>query len=91
MQGYIMQNLKKIFYDARDMEHPVPLEHSIRVLRELNETNYYYMLHRKNPIPLLDLAKEHHLQYISYEDNDGNWHILITKNQTIDLNDYLDV
>jgi hypothetical protein len=77
--------VKKIFLDARQMEHPEPLERAIGILREINDESYLYMLHRKNPVPLIALAKEHHLNTVS-EKRDGKWHILISPNSSIDLN-----
>jgi hypothetical protein len=44
------------------------------------------MIHRKNPIPLLDLASEQNFQVFNKEDKEGNWHILIAKTDDIDLN-----
>jgi TusA-related sulfurtransferase len=86
-----MPNLKKIALDARDLEHPKPLEFAMKALRELNEENYFYMIHRKNPIPLLDLAAEQHFQVLSIEDEQGDWHILICKNPDINLSELLSV
>lgn len=81
----------KIALDTRELEHPMPLEMAIKALHTLDEHNYLYMLHRKNPIPLIDLAQEHHFQVLSQEDSRHIWHILIAKDKTIKLNDLLDV
>jgi len=86
-----MPNLAKIILDARELEHPKPLEQAIHALRDLNNTNYFYMIHRKNPIPLLDLASEQHFQTLSKEVEKGVWHILICTNPDINLNELLDV
>jgi hypothetical protein len=87
-----MSSLRKIGLDTRALEHPVPLEMAIRVLHELDEETYLYMLHRKNPIPLIDLAKENHFQVLTKEDTSSkDWHVLISKNKTIDLNNFLNV
>ncbi len=83
--------MKKIGLDARDLEHPEPLEKSIKILQNLDEDSYFYMLHRKNPLPLIDLAKEHKFQVLTHEDKQSNWHILISKNLSEDLSNYLDV
>lgn len=84
-----MSEFKKIFFDAREMEHPEPLEKSMKIIQSLDENSYLYMLHRKNPLPLIDLAKKHLLNVLTQEDENNLWHILICKNQTIDLNDFL--
>jgi len=84
-----MIDLKKIALDARALEHPKPLELAIKALRELDEENYFYMIHRKNPIPLLDLASEQKFQVFNKEDENGDWHILICKTHDIDLSEFL--
>lgn len=84
-----MTDLKKIVLDARELEYPKPLELAIKALRELDDKSYFYMIHRKNPIPLLDLASEQNFQIYKKEDADGNWHVLICKNPGIDLSDLL--
>jgi len=84
-----MSNIKKIALDARELEHPKPLELSMKALQELDEESYFYMIHRKNPIPLIDLASEQNYQIINHEDSEGNWHILIAKNKDIDLHTFL--
>jgi len=86
-----MSSLKKIALDARELEHPKPLEFAIKALRELDEESYFYMIHRKNPIPLLDLANEQHFQVLNKEDDQGDWHILICKNPDIDLSELISV
>ncbi len=71
--------------DAREMSHPEPLERAVDILKELDHDSCLYMLMRKNPIPLLNIAKENKLQYISTEVVPNEWHILITPNQEVDL------
>jgi hypothetical protein len=81
----------KIYLDARELEHPKPLEQAIKSLRELDSESYFYMLHRKNPIPLLDMAQEQGFITLSREDQTGTWHILIAQNPTITLEELLRV
>ena len=82
--------MKKIYLDARDLEHPKPLEQAIIALRELDEDNYFYMLHRKNPIPLISLAEGQNFKSLTYEESDGIWHILISKNRNIQLDSLIE-
>ncbi len=84
-----MTDLKKIALDARELEHPKPLELAMKALRELDGGNYFYMVHRKNPIPLLDLASEQNFQIFNKKDENGDWHILISKIHDIDLSEFL--
>ncbi len=81
--------MKKIFLDARKMEHPEPLERAIEALKKLDENSYFYMLHRKEPIPLLALASEHNLNFISKKGEDNSWHILITPNLEVKLEQFI--
>jgi hypothetical protein len=82
--------VRRHFLDARSLEHPEPLERSIAILRELDERGYLYMLHRKEPLPLIALAREHRLNHLSYRDPEGEWHILISPNREVDLNKLLE-
>jgi TusA-related sulfurtransferase len=77
--------VKKVYLDAREMEHPKPLEHAIAALRDLGEGEYFYMLHRKKPLPLLSLAEGQAYQTLSYEESEGRWHILISRDRHLDL------
>ncbi len=81
--------MKRYFLDARELEHPIPLERSIIYLKKLDENSYYYLLHRKEPIPLLALANEHNLNYISYQECENIWHILISPNKDINLEQFI--
>ena len=83
--------MKKIDLDARELEHPQPLELAMKILQDLDENSYLYMLHRKNPLPLIDLAQEHQFQVLTKEDSLNQWHILVANNASIDLNQYINV
>jgi len=85
-----MSNLTKISLDARELEHPKPLELAMKALRELDEENYFYMIHRKNPIPLLDMASEQKLNVFTKEDTAGIWHVLISKTASLNLNELIE-
>jgi len=81
--------LKELFLDARSMEHPEPLEKAIDTIKNLDDNSYFYMLHRKEPIPLLALATEHNLNFISKQQSDGVWHILISLNKKFSLGQFI--
>ncbi len=86
-----MNNLEKMYIDTRELEHPEPLDMAMKLLQKLKEQNYLYMLHRKKPVPLLDLAKEHGFKVFCEEDEKNQWHILISKDRTIQLDDLVHV
>ncbi len=81
--------MRELFLDARELEHPTPLEKAIDALKELDNNSYFYMLHRKEPVPLLALASEHNLNFTSKLKDDGNWHILISPNSDIELDNFI--
>ncbi len=83
--------MKRVFLDARDLEHPKPLERAIEILRTLDEESYLYMIHRKYPIPLIELSKSQGFAVYTQESKSNEWHILISKNGEMVLAEYLDV
>ena len=83
--------MNKIFLDARLLEHPQPLEISISHLKQMNKDDYFYMINNKNPLPLIQLSQEKGFVSLSFEDEKGIWHIIITKNREYDLKKLLNV
>ena len=83
--------MKKIALDARELEHPEPLEKAIEALRNIDNNSYLYMLNRKNPIPLISLAEQHGFTILTHEINENEWHILISLDNKTNLEAYLDV
>ena len=81
--------MREYFLDARALEHPEPLKQAIEILKALDQNSYLYMLHRKEPIPLIALANEHKLNNISKKGEDNNWHILISPNSDANLEEYI--
>lgn len=83
--------MKKILLDAREMEHPIPLQLALNHLQSMRDNDYLYMIHRKQPIPLIEVAKEKKFAYFTYQDKNETWHILICKNPKAELEGLLDV
>lgn len=83
--------MTKITLDAREMEHPIPLQLALGHLQKMGQEEYLYMIHRKKPIPLIELAKEKEFLYLVKQDTQEVWHILIAKNQNIKLEELVDV
>ncbi len=81
--------MTKRYIDTREFSHPIPMEMAVEVIASLDNDSYLYMHHTKKPTPLLDLANTQRLESFYYEDSLGDWHILITKNRTIDLSTLL--
>ncbi len=72
------------------MEYPIPLQLALSHLKDMKEDEYLYMIHRKNPIPLIEIAKDKKFSYLTQSYNDI-WHILICKNPNYNLKELLDV
>jgi len=72
------------------MEHPTPLQLALKYLREMSSDECLYMIHRKNPIPLIEIAKDKNYSYLSKNHNE-TWHILICKKENYNLEELLDV
>jgi len=83
--------LKRYTLDSRELEHPKPLEMAISILRELDSDSYLYMLNKRNPIPLINLAQKQNFITLSHQAGESDWHILITPNNEVTLEEYLDV
>lgn len=83
--------MKKISFDARELEHPKPLQLALKHLMSMDDESYLYMIHRKKPIPLIEIAKDKNFVSLIHEDTKGVWHILISKNLNSHLEDFLDV
>jgi len=83
--------MTKILLDARELEHPIPLQLALNHLQTMNTNEYLYMIHRKKPIPLLEVAKEKTFQHLYHKENEETWHILISKSDSLNLEELLDV
>ncbi len=81
----------KIPLDARELEHPIPLQLALGHLQKMTQEEYLYMIHRKKPIPLIELAKEKGFICLVERDKEEIWHILISKNPDIKLEELIDV
>ena len=83
--------MKKFFLDARELAHPEPFQIALKYLQEMVHEDYFYMLNKKEPIPLLELAQEKGFKQLTHQDNNKHWHIIISKNHQQNLEELLDV
>ncbi len=81
----------RIDLDAREMAHPEPFTRAVSALQQMDANSYLYMKNRKNPLPLLEMLNEKGFRHFSREEENGDWHILISKNPDYDLKVLLDV
>ena len=83
--------MKKFFLDARELAHPEPLQISLKYLKEMRDEEYFYMLNNREPIPLLELAQDKGFRLCTHQDDNRNWHVIISKNSQKNLKELLDV
>ena len=53
----------EIILDCRELEAPEPLNLAVATLPKLDEQNYIKMIHRLEPMMLLNILKENHYSY----------------------------
>jgi len=76
-----------ILLDTREYNHPVPLEMAVSAFKKLQVGEIIHMIHRKEPLPLFEIILKNGGFYRSYEKLAGEWHILITRDSFIRLED----
>lgn len=71
--------------DTREFDHPVPLEMAVSAFKKLQKGEIIHMIHRKQPLPLFEILSNNGGYYRAYEKLQGEWHILITKDPSANL------
>lgn len=74
-----------ILLDTRGLEHPVPLEMAFSAFTKLQSREILHMIHTREPLPLFELVAKNSGRHYSYQDDEGVWHILVTRDTSIDL------
>jgi len=83
--------MNKILLDSREMVHPLPFQLAMQHLKEMKENDYLYMINNKKPTPLLTMLDEKGFTHLEHLDEQETWHILISKNSTVNLESLLNV
>jgi len=55
--------MKKHVLDARLLEPPEPFMHASAILRALKPSEFFYMIHRRVPYPLIDLSNNLNIEH----------------------------
>jgi len=77
-----------ILLDTREFDHPVPLEMAVDAFRNLEKGEVIHMIHRKEPIPLFEIIAKNGGRTLSLQKSESLWHIYITRDPQIDLEQY---
>lgn len=71
--------------DVRGLNHPEPLERSVEMMKRLDGTNCLHLHIHRYPQPLLMIAEKQGIRFDGCETASGEWHILMTRNPSLDL------
>ena len=85
-----MRDIEILRFDARGLNHPEPLEQSVKMMKKLNDYNCMHLHIHRYPQPLLMIAKSHGIRFELKESDGGEWHIIFTKNPKLDLRKLLE-
>lgn len=77
-----------ILLDTRELDHPVPLEMAVDAFKNLEKGEVIHMIHRREPIPLFEIISKNGGRFLSFQDSESIWHIYITRDFDIDLEQY---
>lgn len=79
-----------ILLDTRELDHPVPLEMAVDGFKKLTGEEVIHMIHRREPIPLFEIILKNGGRYYSFMEEEGLWHVYITRSPTVEL-EHIDV
>ena len=71
--------------DARNLEHPEPLERSVAIFAELEAEKIFHLIIHRYPRPLLMIAQKRGIRYEECQKSEREWHLLFTRDPTVDL------
>lgn len=77
-----------ILLDTRELDHPIPLEMAVDAFKNLSGSEVIHMIHRREPLPLFVIISKNGGRYLSFEDQNGTWHIYITRDPALDLESF---
>ncbi len=68
---------REIVVDVSDLEAPQPFEVVLKQLKILGPGEYIHMLHRKQPLPLLQVLEENGYAAVMHKGDSRPWEIFI--------------
>lgn len=74
--------MKEKRFDAREMEHPEPLEGILAMLPDLKTDEFILMIHRREPFPLYEILEKRGFQKEVNQISESHFEIRISHNQT---------
>lgn len=74
--------------DVSELEPPEPFEAVLQLIGEIQDGEYVRMLHRKQPLPLIQLLKEQGFECIIQSGQQTRWEIVIWNKQDKPVNEF---
>ena len=69
--------VREVVIDVSELEAPQPFEEVLRQIKRLRPGEYIHMLHRKQPLPLLQLLEENGYVAVMRKGDKRPWEIYI--------------
>ncbi|WP_457595850.1 DUF2249 domain-containing protein [Hydrogenimonas sp.] len=79
--------MEVVALDVRGLSHPEPLERSVAAFKKLKEGVVLHLRIHRLPTPLLQIAEARGIRYFVHEAGEGDWHILFTQDEKVDLSE----
>ncbi len=70
-------DITELFIDVSDYEAPQPFEEVVQLLKEMSQGEYIHMLHRKQPLPLIQFLQENGFESRLKQELNGFWAVFI--------------
>lgn len=79
---------KELLLDVSEYEAPQPFEKAVQLISQINTGEYIRMLHRKKPLPLIQLLQENGFACVIRTGLQNTWEIIIWNKNDSPVNDY---
>jgi len=79
---------EEILINVSEDEAPIPFEKVSKRISQMKSGEYIRMLHRKKPLPLIQILQENGLKCIIMQGQHTAWEIIIWKKQDLVTNNY---
>jgi len=79
---------KELLIDVSDYEAPEPFEAVLKLTSQIKNGEYIRMLHRKQPLPLLQMLQENGYEYRMFPGQQTEWEIIIWHSQDLPVKDF---
>ncbi|MCU7836036.1 MAG: DUF2249 domain-containing protein [gamma proteobacterium symbiont of Taylorina sp.] len=79
---------KELLIDVSEYEAPRPFEEVVKLVSQLKSGEYIRMLHRKEPLPLIQMLQENGYECRMFPGQQVEWEIIIWNSQDISVQEF---